>query len=617
MLNACNISELLPISTVVSYTFRVNMSMESSAECSCPLSDETITDDSTDTLSLLQACISSWEFNAVNAYLKSNKLRRGTLDGCLQYIFKEDQENYTMIKSSVMEAIREGIISTNYINESGRIYPSSPLRSVETIKLLLQLGAKWSYNVQLKDLITPYHIICRSTKDNSELLDLMIESTGRRFLNTKDSTECTPLMYAVRQGNINCVKSLITHGADVNVGNKKLKDESFIAATDANSYREMCLVNPLIESIMLLYPSSKHSSVHMIGIFDLLLENGVDINTSGCDNRTPLMYAAAVGSTYCSSKLTEKGARHDRADDCGRSVMYWAVVGGNISTIHYLLQKGVTVENFREVPQENLCHLCEINTGFSEDMLKTDPCMKAVWMDKVDVVQLIDEHRNQAFQSFAYLPCAVMGNSGRVLKYLLSKHNYPLNHEYVVGDDGHGEKCYKTLLVEACTKSVELVRLLLEHGADPNRNIGKDRYPNAIATAIMEGQVEMVACLIRSGSNVNSRLWHNSMQVSSFELSILKGNIDVVEMLLLYGCFYGVFSLETKHNYKDNVKPDVATLMKNWNVNKNNVIPLQKRCRVAILNHMSPATEEKITKLPLPSILKTYLTIPELGNKYI
>ena len=428
-----------------------------------------------------------------------------------------------------------------------------------------------------------------------------------------DSTECTALMYAVRQGNLNCVKSLIAHGADVNVGNKKLRDESFIAA-NANSSSEMHLVNPLIESIMLLQPIPKRSSVIMKGMFDLLLANGADIDSPGCDNRTPLMYAAAFGNTYSLSKLIEKGARHDRADDCGRSVMYWAVVGGNISTIHYLLQKRVTVENLREVPQENVCHLCGINTGFSKDILKTDPCMKAVWLDRPDVVELIDEYRPQTFQSFAYLRCAVMGSSREVLKYLLSKHKYPLNHEYIVGDDGHGEKCYKTILVDACMRSVELVRLLLEHGADPNQNIGRDRYPNAIATAIMEGQGEMVACLIRSGSNVNSRLWHNSMQASPFELSILYRNIYIAEMLLYSGCFCGVFSLDIKHNYKDNVKSDVVTLMKNWNVHKNNVISLQKRCRMVILNQMSPATEEKITKLPLPSILRTYLTIPELDS---
>ena len=600
------ISEFLPTSIVVSYTFRMIMSKESSAECSRTLPEKKIPGKSADILPLLKSGFYRNDLSAANAYLKSHELQQSTLDKCLQCVVEKDEKKYTLIRSSVMVAVARQFAS---FNESRRYAPRRPLLSAETIQLLLQLGAKWSYDVVMEDQITPYHIICRSTDDNSELLDLMIESTGRRFLNTKDSIECTPLMYAVRLGNIKCVRSLIAHGADVNLGNQKLKDESFTAAS-ANSYMEMRLVNPLIESIMLLHPdsSSNLSSVNMIDIFDLLLESGADIDTPGCDNRTPLMYAAAVGSTYCFNKLIEKGARHDRADDCDRSVMYWAVVGGNISTIRYLLHKGVSVENFKEVPHENLCHLCD-------DMLETDPCMKAVWMDKADVVQLIDEHGNQTFQSFVYLRCAVMGCSEKVLRYLLSKYKYPLNHEYVVDDDGHGEKFYTTLLVDACTRSVKLVKLLLQHGADPNQSSGRNGYPNAIATAIMEGQVETVACLIRSGSNVNSKVWHDNMQASPFELSILNGNIYVVEMLLCYGCSCGVFSLETKHTFKDNVKPDLVTLIKNWNVHKNNVIPLQKRCRMVILEHMSPVTEGKITNLPLPSILRTYLTIQELDDR--
>ena len=207
-------------------------SMESSAQCSSSPPEVTITGDHNDTLPLLQAWISSFNYDAANSYLKSNELHQNTLDRCLQCVFEKEQEKYNLKKFYLIASIKFSSIKAfeqyKSINESGRLDSCFSLLSPETIKLLLQLGAKWNHDVELKDLITPYHIICRSIEDDSELLDLMIESTGRRFLNTKDSTECTPLMYAVRQGNINCVKSLITHGADLNVGNEKFKDESFI-----------------------------------------------------------------------------------------------------------------------------------------------------------------------------------------------------------------------------------------------------------------------------------------------------------------------------------------------------------------------------------------------------
>ena len=338
---------------------------------------------------------------------------------------------------------------------------------------------------------------------------------------------------------------------------------------------------------------------------------GDNTDTSRYDNPTSLMCAAAFGNIHCFSKLTENGVRCDHTDERNRSLLYWAVVGRNMPIIRYLLQKGVTVEDHREVSDES-----GINTGYSDAMIRTDPYMKAVSMDMVDVVRLLDEHGNKRFQHFGYLRCAVIRSRGKVLKYLLSKYKYPLNHGYIVCDDWHGKKFYTTLLVDACVRSVNRVKLLLEHGADPNQNSGKVRYmyPNAIMAAIMKGEVEMVACLIRSGSYVNSRLGHNGILACPFELSIFLGNIDIAEMLLYYGCSCGVFSIATNHFYKNNVKPELVTLMKNWNVHKNNVIPLKQRCRMAILNHMSPATEEKITKLPLPSILRTYLSILELDD---
>ena len=121
--------------------------------------------------------------------------------------------------------------------------------------------------------------------------------------------------------------------------------------------------------------------------------------------------------------------------------------------------------------------------------------MKAVGIDRPDVVQLLDNYGHQRFQFFDYLRCAVIRRCAKVLEYLLSKYKHPVNQEYVVNYDGtYGNKIYQTLLVEACSKSVKLVELLLEHGADPNHNYSsKVTCPNVIATAIADGQVEMVA----------------------------------------------------------------------------------------------------------------------------
>ena len=89
-----------------------------------------------------------------------------------------------------------------------------------TLKMLLQYGAKWDGD-DLPGKNTPYHVICQSTGDHYEILDLMINEIGPNLLDTKDNYERTALMCAVHNANIKCVETLIANKADVNVIDKK------------------------------------------------------------------------------------------------------------------------------------------------------------------------------------------------------------------------------------------------------------------------------------------------------------------------------------------------------------------------------------------------------------
>ena len=62
------------------------------------------------------------------------------------------------------------------------------------------------------------------------------------------------------------------------------------------------------------------------------------------------------------------------------------------------------------------------------------------------------------------------------------------------------------------------------------------------------------------------------------------------------------------------ISPELKTIMKEWNVYMNNVLPLQQKCRIVILNHLSPQADNKITRLSLPPLLIKYLSIPELDD---
>ena len=206
-------------------------------------------------------------------------------------------------------------------------------------------------------------------------------------------------------------------------------------------------------------------------------------------------------------------------------------------------------------------------------------------------------------------------NNVEVASYLLNKYKYPLNMEYIEELE-QSESIYYTLLMEPRYKfSSQMIKLLLDHGADPAKPMCSPTSVNAIMTTIDYGNLYVIAQYIRLGVDVNLKSYDSLYEkVLPFEASFLRGYHDVAELLLISGCSCGVFNLEGNHKFKDNLEPEVEKLMKEWKVQENNVIPLKQRCRNVILNHLSPRADEKIEKLPVPRLLIQFLNISEIDD---
>ena len=208
------------------------------------------------------------------------------------------------------------------------------------------------------------------------------------------------------------------------------------------------------------------------------------------------------------------------------------------------------------------------------------------------------------------LRCAVQLGSVAVVSYLLNTYTYPLNIEYIIKDSCSSSRTL-TLLTEPFFKIwAQITKLLLDHGADPAKQMCGTRSVNAIMIAIYYENLEVITQYIRSGININLKSWDSTYgRVSPFEASLLHDRHYVAAMFLISGCSGGVFSKRTLQD-----KPKLEKLMKEWNVYDNNVIPLKQRCRCVILNHLSPRADLKIEKLPLPPCLIKFLSIPELDG---
>ena len=443
----------------------------------------------------------------------------------------------------------------------------------QTLTILLQFGAKWNSDALLDEQKTPYHIICESPGDHHELLDMMIKSCQLRMIDAEDIRMSTALLYAVRNTNINCLKCLIANGADV-IGKPMWR---------------------------------KHDYGYLWSL------------------------VARLGNVELLKCLFNRDIDKDSTDQVGLSVLWWVVKSGNIEAVRYLLDIGVVIPNYAPKVHKKQCEQCKkdklkIECNVNRQLFKEgrcmldveeeyqDPCTIAISDNNWEIIKLLDERGSQSCKLLFALRLAVICGSVEVATYLLSKYKYPLNTEYNINDsDGKSRGPYTLLTEPKRLFTAKITKLLLDHGADPAKPICTAIGRNAIMTAICCEHLRAIAQYIRSGVDINFRSYDGTRLNSlPFETSVLYGRLPVAKMLLVSGCSCGVFSLNKNNFIKFNIKHELEKLLKEWKVQENNVTPLKQRCRCVILNHLSPRADIKIGKLPLPGLIITFLSIPEL-----
>jgi cytohesin len=124
-------------------------------------------------------------------------------------------------------------------------------------------------------------------------------------VNGRDLTLRTPLMVAVRQGNVGAVESLLAAGADLEaaeqLGFTALQEASELDATAqvvSNIVTRLIRAGASLESRDYVRRTPLHQAAYdgKPVVAALLLEAGARIDAVGPDNRTPLLLAVVRGS---------------------------------------------------------------------------------------------------------------------------------------------------------------------------------------------------------------------------------------------------------------------------------------------------------------------------------
>lgn len=132
-------------------------------------------------------------------------------------------------------------------------------------------------------------------------------------INKKDEYGYTPLYYAIRKGECDIVQKLLEAGAEVNAVCGKEKE---------------------------IYPLGLAVHVNNVEMVKLLLKHGADVNFGGDGNFVPLIGAATLGHLEIAKLLIASGANVNARNWHGMRPLHAAARGENVEMVKFLLQQG-------------------------------------------------------------------------------------------------------------------------------------------------------------------------------------------------------------------------------------------------------------------------------------
>ncbi len=162
-----------------------------------------------------------------------------------------------------------------------------------------------------------------------------------------DATGTTPLMFAVRRGNVDITKQLLQAKADVTV--RTLEKDTALHYT-AQYGQVHC-------TQLLLHCNAEIEALNIWGLTPLLLalthghsktakcliDGGADLHVKDRGYKTPLFLAVKSNLVECVAKLLEHGACPYVADNTGNTPLTEAVYNDNMAIVVALLKANCTV----------------------------------------------------------------------------------------------------------------------------------------------------------------------------------------------------------------------------------------------------------------------------------
>ena len=412
---------------------------------------------------------------------------------------------------------------------------NSQERGASIARLLLGRGV--DVNASAKGLITPLH----SAALNGRLEIARVLLDHGASLNAETGSRETALhfvskgKYDSEEHGVGIAQLLLEHGVDVNARRKDGWTSLHRAAFNGRVEVVQVLLdhgaNPKLET------KGGETALHIVsrGEFDsqeqgvstarLLLERGVDANARRKDSWTSLHLAAFKGRVEVVQVLLDHGANVKLEAEDGETALHLASRGTfdsqdqGVSTVRLLLERGVDV-NARDKDGWTSLHT-------------------AAFVGRVEVAQVLLDHGANA---------KLETDTGETTLHLVSRGEYD-SEEHGVGVAGllleHGvdvhvqDKFFNTALHNAAISGrLEITRLLLDRGSNPNAENEKGRIPlHSVLRGKQKSQEHgagIARLLLERGVDVNSQEKNNWTLLHS---AVFNGRLDITQVLSFFHLF--------------------------------------------------------------------------------
>jgi len=395
---------------------------------------------------------------------------------------------------------------------------------VAMTRLLLEAGA----DTGVRNRVGAPPILPAAVNGNAEILGMLLEAGADPNM-TVSVTGDTPLMLAARTGNIDAVEVLLDHGADVN-GRETWGQTTPLMWAVAENHADVAKLlidrGADIEARSVYIPPDTGRGFEG-GLPRPRREEEVGPVVFASGEFTPLLVAARDGHFESVKVLVEAGADVNAIAADGKNALGLAIFNGSYDIADYLVDAGSDVNQ--------------------ADAQRFTPLFWAV------------ERRNM--ETAPNFPWVVTDDPLPLIKKLLDRGADP---NWVINETprarmrgGSPRIVFATAIMRAAfSADLELVKLLLEYGADPHIKSSDNETTLAAAAGLgwvhgfhkdrsREDRLEIVKILVEMGMDVN---WQDNYGISPLMVAGNLGDIPIIQYLIDQGADLGAYDLGKKND---------------------------------------------------------------------